>query len=116
MNHIFRVHGNMILEEENAATTFDEVELGSLERHLLVFTEDSQEQATLSVRQTGVPTRGASLSALPGELRKPKVHARRACLSHGCTTWTHVQECPGATQLGCTCSEAVVQPELHRKR
>ena len=31
-NHIFRVHGHMILEEESAARTLDEVELGSLER------------------------------------------------------------------------------------
>ena len=51
MNHFFRVHGDMILEEENAAITFDEVGLGSLERYFPAFTEDSQEHATLSVRK-----------------------------------------------------------------
>ena len=39
--HIFRVHGHMVLEEESAATTFDEVGLRSLERLFLKFTEDS---------------------------------------------------------------------------
>ena len=33
VNHIFRVHGHMILEEESVARTFDEVGVGeSLER------------------------------------------------------------------------------------
>ena len=31
MKHIFRVHGHMILEEEHAARTFDELGIGSLE-------------------------------------------------------------------------------------
>ena len=43
----------MILEEENAGRTFDEVGLGSLEMLIPGFTEDSQKQATLSAGQSG---------------------------------------------------------------
>ena len=48
MNHVFGVHGHMIMEEESAART------GSLERFFPGFTEDSREQATLSADQSGI--------------------------------------------------------------
>ena len=39
VNHIFQVHEHMILEEENAARTFDEEGMGSLEWLFPGFTE-----------------------------------------------------------------------------
>ena len=53
VNHIFMVQEHTILEEETAAKTFDEEGLGSLERLYPRFTEDSAEQATLTVGQSG---------------------------------------------------------------
>ena len=47
VNHIFRVHVHMIVEEGSAAKAFDLVELGLLERPLPGFTDDSQEQVTV---------------------------------------------------------------------
>ena len=49
----FRVDGQTILEEENAARTFDEVELVSLERLFPGFTEDNEKQAKPSAGQSG---------------------------------------------------------------
>ena len=55
VNHIFRVQGHIFfLEEEEAARTFEEVGLGSLERLFPGFTEDSQGQATVSALQSGI--------------------------------------------------------------
>ena len=48
------MHGHTILAEETAAQTFDEVGLGSLERLIPGFIEDSAEQATRSADQSGI--------------------------------------------------------------
>ena len=50
---IFRVDVQTILEEENAAGTFDEVELVSLDRLCPRVTEDHQKQTTPSAGQSG---------------------------------------------------------------
>ena len=53
INHILRVHGNTILQEKRAAEIHHEVGQRCLERLCPGFTEDSLEQATLSVGQSG---------------------------------------------------------------
>ena len=54
VNYILRVHGHMLPETENAANTFDEVELVSRERLFSGFTENSKEQVTLGAGQSGL--------------------------------------------------------------
>ena len=48
INHILRVHGHTILEEQSAAAANDEIWQRSLERFFLDLPEDSMTQATLS--------------------------------------------------------------------
>ena len=49
VNHIFRVYGRTILTEETAATTFDEVGLGSPR----FYRRSCAQQATLSAGRSG---------------------------------------------------------------
>ena len=53
INHILRVHGHTILEEQSAAEVYDEIGKRSLERLFPGLTEDSMTQATLSAGQSG---------------------------------------------------------------
>ena len=54
INHILRVHGHTILQEQRAAEIYDEVGQRFLERLFPGLTEDSMTQATLSASQSGI--------------------------------------------------------------
>ena len=54
INHILRIHGHTILQEQSAAEVYDEIGQRSLERLFLGLTEDSKTQATLSAGQSGI--------------------------------------------------------------
>ena len=54
INHIFRVRGHTILNEEASAKTFAVVGQMSIERLFPGITEDSAQQATLSGGQSGI--------------------------------------------------------------
>ena len=54
INHILRVQGHIILQEQRAAEIYDEVGQRSLERLFPGLTEDSMTQATLSAGQSGI--------------------------------------------------------------
>ena len=64
INHILRVHGHTILQEQRAAEIYDEVGQRSLERLFPSFTEDSMVQATLSAGQSGIGTKERETSRL----------------------------------------------------
>ena len=68
INHILRVHGHTILQEQRAAEIYDEVGYRSLERLVLCFTEDSMEQATLSAGHSGIGYKRARDIAVPAHL------------------------------------------------
>ena len=80
INHILRVHGHTILEEQSAAAVFDEIGQRSLERLFPGFTEDSMTQATLSGGQSGIGYKKARDTAAPAHLgaliaAKPRMQA-----------------------------------------
>ena len=53
VNHILRVRGHAVLEEQSAAEVYEEIWQRSLERLLPGLTEDTTTQATLSAGQSG---------------------------------------------------------------
>ena len=80
INHILRVHGHTILQEQRAAEIQDEVGQRSLERLFPDLTEDSMTQATLSAGQSGIGYKRAREIAAPAHLgaliaAKPRVQA-----------------------------------------
>ena len=79
MNHILRVHGHAILQEERAADIHDEVGQRRLERLFPGFTEESSEQAT-HAGQSGIGYKRARDIAGPAHLgaliaAKPRILA-----------------------------------------
>ena len=67
VNHILRVHGHKILEEQSAAV-YDEIGQRSLERLFPGLTEDSMTQATLSASQLRIGFKRARDIAAPSHL------------------------------------------------
>ena len=68
INHILRVHGHRILQEQWAAEIFEEVGQRSLERLFPGLTENSMTQATLSAGQSGIGYKRARDVAAPAHL------------------------------------------------
>ena len=68
VNHILRVHGRKILEEQSAAVVYDEIGHRSPERLFPGLTEDSMTQATLSASQSGIGFKRARDIAAPAHL------------------------------------------------
>ena len=68
VNHILRVHGHKILEEQRAAAVYDEMGQRSLERLFPGLTEDSTTQATPSAGQSGSGFKRARDIAAPAHL------------------------------------------------
>ena len=68
INHILRVHGHTILEEQSAVAVYDEIGQQSLERLFLGLREDSMTQATLSAGQSGIGFKRARDIAAPADL------------------------------------------------
>ena len=68
INHILRVHGHTILEEQRAAAVYDEIGQRLLERLFPGLTEDSMTQATLSAGQSGIGFKRAPDIAAPAHL------------------------------------------------
>ena len=68
INHIPRVHGHTILQEQRAAEINDEVGQRSLERLFPGFTEDSLVQATLCAGLSGTGYKRAQGMAAPAHL------------------------------------------------
>ena len=64
INHVLRVHGHTILQEQRAAEIHDEVGQRSLERLFPGVTEDSTTQATLSVGQSELGSKERETSLL----------------------------------------------------
>ena len=80
INHILRVHGHTILQEQRAADFHDEVGQRSLERLLPGFTEGGTTQATLSAGQSGIGFKKERDVAAPAHLgaliaAKPRIQA-----------------------------------------
>ena len=80
INHILRVHGHTILQEQRAAEINDEVVQRSLERLFPGLTEDSMTQATLSAGQSRIGFKRARDTAAPAHLgaliaAKPRIQA-----------------------------------------
>ena len=80
INHILRVHGHTILEEQSAAEVYDEIGHRSFERLFTGLTEDSMTQATLSASQSGIRFKRARDIAAPAHLgalitAKPRIQA-----------------------------------------
>ena len=138
INLIFRVHGDTILDEEEATQTFDEVGQSSLETvSFLGVTEDSTEQAAPSAGQSGIVYKRSVAIARPAHLGA-LVAAKQRILDmiRGAATaglwpeqnfqrnWTlQLRQPPlpspaplttlGTPQLGCTCKK---QPKLQTNR
>ena len=70
-NHILRVHGHTILQEQRAAAVYYEIGQRSLERLFPGLTEDSMTQATLSAGQSGIAFTSARDIAAPAHLGAP---------------------------------------------
>ena len=68
VNHIFRLHGHTMLNDEAAAKTFDEVGRRPLEMLFPGFTMDSTEQAALSAGQQGIGHKRSVDVARPAHL------------------------------------------------
>ena len=68
INHILRVHGHTILEEQKVAAVHDKIGQRSLERLFPGLTEDSMTQATLSAGQSGIGFKRARDIAAPAHL------------------------------------------------
>ena len=68
INHILRVHGHTIFQEQRAAEIYDEVGQRSLEPLFHRLTEDSMTQATLSAGQSGIGFKRARDIAAPAHL------------------------------------------------
>ena len=80
INHILRVDGHTILQEQRAAEIYDEVGQRSLERLFLGLAENSMTQATLSAGQSRIGFEGARDIAAPAHLgsliaTKPRILA-----------------------------------------
>ena len=80
INHILRVHGHTILQEQRATEIYDEVGQRSLERLFPGLTEDSMTQATLSAAQSGTGYKRERDIAAPAHLgaltaAKPRIQA-----------------------------------------
>ena len=80
INHILRVHGHTILQEQRAAEIYDEVGQPSLERLFSGFTEDSLTQTTLNAGQSGIGYERARDIAAPAHLKalvaaRPRIQA-----------------------------------------
>ena len=77
INHILRVHGHTILEEQSAAAVYDEIGQRSLKQLFPGLTEDSMTQATLSAGQSGFGFKRARDIAAPAHLgAKPRTRVR----------------------------------------
>ena len=80
INHIQRVHGHTILEEQSAAEVYDEIGQRSLQRLFQGLTEDSKTQAILSAGQSGIGFKRVRDIAAPAHLgaliaAKPRIQA-----------------------------------------
>ena len=68
INHVLRVHGHTILQEQRAAEIYDEVGQRSLERLFPGLTEDRKTQATLSAGRSGIGYQRARDIAAPAHV------------------------------------------------
>ena len=68
INHILRVHGDKIMEDQSAAAVYDVIGQRSLDRLFFGLTEDSVTQATLSASQSGIGVKRARDIAAPAHL------------------------------------------------
>ena len=80
INHLLRVHGHTILQEQRAAEIYDEIGQRSLERLFPSLTEDSMTQAALGVGQSGIGVKRPRDIAAPAHLgaliaTKPRIRA-----------------------------------------
>ena len=68
VNHVLRVHGHTILEEQSAAAVKNEIGQRSFERVFPGLNEDSMTQATLSASQSGIGFKKTRDIAAPAHL------------------------------------------------
>ena len=112
VNHMLRVHGHTILEEQSADGAYDEIGQRSLERLFPGLTEDSTTQATLRAGQPGIGFKGARDISAPAHLGPliaakarhplydPRLQSGRAfCLSRSWRRLSKVVETATSTYL-----------------